>query len=235
MRRVGDAVGAGYRRIKLKIAPGVGLATVRAVREAFPDVLVTLDANRSFTMNDIDELRAFDELGVGWIEEPLVSASPMSLGGQDDQLTRLSRLQRMLATPLCVDESFANAAEADQVLKFQDLRCIAVKLGKFGSIERALRFIVQAQRQGREIWMGGMYDTGISRRVHAAFETLPGIVIPGDLGATRRYFESDVTDPAYSVTRGYVLLNGQGHEAGIGCDLDEAALAAVQFKREVIA
>ncbi|WP_172137114.1 AMP-binding protein [Adlercreutzia sp. ZJ473] len=227
---VREAVAAGYKRVKLKIAPGQGLAAVRAVREAYPHLLVTLDANQSFPVRDLDELRAYDELGVGWIEEPLDVSRP-SFDGVRDALSRLAHLQRALSTPVCVDESYVTAADAERILRHRDLRCIVVKIAKFGGIEPALRFIVQAQARGREVWMGGMYDTGISKRMHAAFETLPGIIVPGDVGATARYFDVDVTDPPYEAARGYVLLNGEGHEAGLGCALDNGALAKVRVAR----
>ena len=40
---------------------------------------------------------------------------------------------------------------------------------------QALDFLRLAQVRGLGVWMGGMYDTGVSKRLHAAFETLPGI------------------------------------------------------------
>ena len=82
--------------------------------------------------------------------------------------------------------------------------------------------------------MSGMYDTGVSRFAHAAFQTLPGVVIPGDLGATARYFAVDVTDPPYTAERGRVTLNRAGHPHGLGCDLNRASLADVLVDRTVI-
>lgn len=230
-----SALAAGYRRVKIKIAPGQGLAAVRAVREAFPSLLITLDANQSFTSRDLDELRAYDELGVGWIEEPLdtgaASIRRRGFGGCREALLKLARFQRSISTPICVDESYVDGPDAWQILRFTDLRCVAVKIAKFGGIEPALQFIVQAQAQGCEVWMGGMYDMGISKRMHAAFQVLPGVIMPGDVGATSRYFDVDVTDPPYGVSRGYVLLNGEGHESGVGCNLNLESLARVLVRR----
>ncbi len=67
---VRDCVRQGYQRIKLKVAPGKGLPAVRAVRRAFPGLLITLDANQSFSLHHMAELRAYDSLDIGWIEEP---------------------------------------------------------------------------------------------------------------------------------------------------------------------
>lgn len=232
-------VGAGYRRVKLKVAPGKGLASVRAVREAFPNLLLTLDANQSFAARQEDELRCYDELKAKWIEEPLSlaavgSGSAASARRPEGSFARLAELQRAIQTPICIDESFINAEEADSALTFPELSCIAVKLGKFGGIEPALAFVRKARSLGREVWLGGMYDTGISKRAHAAFQTIPGISVPGDIGATSRYFDTDITEPAYEVGRGCVTLNGKGFESGLGCVLDREALADVLVKLIVV-
>ncbi|MDO4290198.1 MAG: AMP-binding protein [Eggerthellaceae bacterium] len=227
---VHEAVRAGYRRVKMKIAPGQGPSAVRAVREAYPALLITLDANQSFSAHDVEELRAYDDLDIGWIEEPIDVRRP-GFDGRSEAIERLERLQRTFSTPICVDESFVNAADAERILRYPDLRCVCVKVAKFGGIEPALRFIVRAQSRGCEVWMGGMYDTGVSKRMHAAFEVLPGVIVPGDVGSTARYFDVDVTDPPYAAVRGCVLLNAEGHETGVGCALNLPALAKALVRR----
>lgn len=227
MESVAEAMQAGCRRLSIKIAPGMGLATAQAVRRAFPELLITLDAERTFTETSVDELRAYDSLNIGWIEEPF-DFSGASTQSRRDPVANLAAAQQMMATPFCVDESYASAAEADRVLQFNDLHCIAVKPAKLGGITPTLAFIAKAKVLGKVVWMSSMYDFGISRRVSAAFETLPDMVIPGDVDSVLRYFDTDVTTPPYGATRGLVLLNGEGHEAGLGCSLDLAALARVE-------
>lgn len=227
---VRDCVRQGYRRIKLKVAPGKGLPAVRAVRRAFPELLITLDANQSFSLHHMAELRAYDSLDIGWIEEPLDLASA-GVSRHEHGLARLASFQHTLAMPICVDESFLNAEEAERMFAYPELRCAMVKIGKFGGIQRSLEFVHHALSEGREVCMSGMYDTGVSRFAHAAFQTLPGVVIPGDLGATARYFDADLTVPAYEAPQGIITLNAPGHEHGIGCDLEPQALAAHRQRR----
>lgn len=229
LKEIERCVSDGYKRVKLKVSPGNAFERVCAVREAFPDLLITLDANQSFTEDDIAELRALDSLKVAWVEEPCAGAEPGSW-------ETLSRLQKSLKTPLCVDESMSDIADAYQVLGHTAIRTFALKIGRFGGVKPTLNFIKAAQEKGATLWMGGMYDTGISKRLHAAFQMLPCVKTPGDISATSRYFAHDITTPPYTVHRGTVTLNPEGYEAGLGCTLNEEALqqvvvAAYSFSR----
>ena len=224
-------VDAGYTRVKLKVTPGMAYFSVQAVRKAFPDLVISLDANQSFTEHDIEELRNLDELDIAWIEEPLDPRRPVA-SGPHDLFARLAQLQRRIKTPVCLDESIVSARDLARVLKHPELKCFALKIGKFGGIEPALQFVHMAQARGMRVWMGGMYDTGVSRRMHAAFETLSGVSDAGDIGATSRYFDTDVTNPPYTVERGQVTLTRRGHEFGLGCELDRAALSHVLIDQE---
>lgn len=224
-------VDAGYTRVKLKVMPGTAYFSAQAVRKAFPDLVISLDANQSFTEHDIEELRNLDELDIAWIEEPLDPRRPVA-SGSHDLFARLAQLQRRIKTPVCLDESIVSARDLACVLKHPELKCFALKIGKFGGIEPALQFVHMAQARGMRVRMGGMYDTGVSRRMHAAFETLSGVSDAGDIGATSRYFDADVTNPPYTVERGQVTLTRRGHEFGLGCELDRAALSHVLIDQE---
>ncbi len=225
---------AGYKRVKLKVKPGTALACAQAVRAALPDMMITLDANQSFSEREAEELRGLDGLNVAWIEEPL---DPRRLPpvGPTDLFSRLARLQRTLRTPICLDESIVRPEDLSRALAQPELRCYALKLGKCGGVQPALDFVQMARKRGIEVWMGGMYDTGVSRRLHAAFETLSAVGAPGDIGATARYFSCDITDPPYTAERGMVTLNREGHASGLGCDLNRSALENVLVERLVIA
>ena len=135
VEEVRACVKQGYQGIKLTVAPGKGLAAVRAVRRAFPRLLITLDANQSFSLHHMAELRAYDELDIGWIEEPL-DLGTAGVRSREDAFGRLASFQHTLAMPICVDESFMNAEEAERMFAYPELRCAMVKIGKFGGIQQ---------------------------------------------------------------------------------------------------
>lgn len=223
------AVDAGYKRVTLKIAPGRGLAAAQAIRQRFPNLLLTLDADGSFSENEAAELRSYDALGIGWIEDPLLLT-----GSFAKRLPALAALQKQLATPICIDEAYTCTADAYEVLKFPELRCIAIKVSKFGGIYPALEFLAKAKAMGLVACMSGSCETGIGRRVNAAFCTLPDMVFPSDIGSTTYQFETDITQPPYVAINGRVILNVPGESYGLGCKIDAQALVQVEVGTVVL-
>ena len=226
LARVEALVRAGYGRVKLKVRPGDDIARVAAVRAAWPDLVLTLDANQSYSDEATDALGQLDAFGVACIEEPLAPKPGLSgVAAREELWGRLERLQGRLRTPVCLDESFHTGDEALSALRgHPGLRCFALKIAKFGGVGPALAFWRAAREAGATVWMAGMFDTSVSKRLHAAFEALPGVELPGDVCGTGAYFAADVATPALAVERGVVRPNA-GVPAGLGCQLDEDALA----------
>lgn len=216
----------GYLRIKLKIRPGSDVERVAAVREALPDTILMLDANQSYTDEQLPVLRQLDEYRCAGIEEPLDPHHVPKVGPKD-LFARLARLQKSLGTPVFLDESVVTPADAERALTYPDLRGFVMKIGKWGGIMPASDFYWKAREHGATIWMGGMFDTGISKRLHAAFSLLPGVTIPGDINDTARYFPHDVTTPPLVLESGCLQVNPPRAPYGVGCAIDHAEMESV--------
>src|SRR5439155_326353 len=93
-------VDAGYRRVKLKIAPGHDLDVVAAVRARWPELPLQVDANGAYTLDDVELLAALDRFGLLLIEQPLA----------EDDLDGHAQLARHVRTPICLDESITSAS-----------------------------------------------------------------------------------------------------------------------------
>jgi o-succinylbenzoate synthase len=178
-------VGVGYHRIKLKIEPGRDADVVRAVREAFPDTSLSVDANAAYGPDTEDDLLPLDDLGLEYIEQPLP---------EDDLLGHI-RLQERLRTPVCLDETITSAATARTAIELGACRVVNVKLGRVGGLAEVLRIQDVAVAAGVPLWCGGMLETGIGRAANVALAALPGFTLPGDTSASERYFDRDLTEP----------------------------------------
>jgi o-succinylbenzoate synthase len=185
LQQVDGYLAEGYRRIKLKIEPGIDVERVAAVRAAHPDILLSVDANAAYTLEDVDLFRALDAFGLLMVEQPL----------HHDDLMQHAKLQAELATPICLDESIRSAADADAAIELGACRIVNVKQGRVGGIPEAVRVHDTCRAAGVPVWCGGMLETGIGRATNLALAALPGFTLPGDTSASSRYFAEDLTEP----------------------------------------
>lgn len=175
----------GYGRVKLKIKPGRDVAVAQAVRSAFPDLLLMLDANSAYRLEDAAILRALDPLDLLMLEQPL---------GHDDIFDH-SRLRPQIQTPLCLDESIHSADHARYALEIGACDIINIKPARVGGWETARRIHDLCRADHMPVWCGGMLETGIGRAGQLALAALPGFTLPGDISATERYYAEDITPP----------------------------------------
>jgi O-succinylbenzoate synthase len=195
----------GYRRIKLKIAPGHDVETVDAVRERFPDVPLQVDANSAYMLDDLPTLKRLDAFNLLLIEQPLAH----------DDIVDHARLQAELATPVCLDESIHSAADARKALDLKACRVINIKVSRVGGLLEAKRIHDHCLARGVPVWCGGMHEFGIGRAANVALASLPGFTLPGDISGSDRYYREDLVEPPIRATRGTVPVPcrpGLGHE-----------------------
>jgi O-succinylbenzoate synthase len=76
---------------------------------------------------------------------------------------------------------------------------INIKPGRVGGYLEAVRIHDLAMAHGVAVWCGGMVETGLGRSANAALASLPGFVLPGDISASARFYQLDVTDPVEMV------------------------------------
>jgi len=79
---------------------------------------------------------------------------------------------------------------------------VSIKPARLGGVLIAKEIHDRAIELGLACAIGGMLESGIGRAAAIALGALPGFSIPGDLGASDRYFEPDLTTP-------HVLVDGQ--------------------------
>jgi o-succinylbenzoate synthase len=185
LEQVAGYLDEGYRRIKLKIEPGTDVERVRAVREAHPDILLSVDANAAYRPDDVAIFRELDAFDLLMVEQPL----------HHEDLIEHARLQTQIASAICLDESIRSAADASAAIELGACRIVNIKQGRVGGVPSAKAVHDTCVARHVPVWCGGMLETGIGRATNLALAALPGFTLPGDTSASRRYFADDITDP----------------------------------------
>jgi len=186
---VEDYLSQGYQRIKLKIKPGRDVVDTAAVRRCYPDLLLQVDGNSVYRLEDASLLRALDDFNLLLIEQPL---------GEDDIIDH-AKLQPQLKTPLCLDESILSVTHARWALELGACRVINIKPGRVGGMYEGRLIHNYCLERGIPVWMGGMLETGIGRAANVALASLPGFTLPGDISASARYYAEDLIEEPFTL------------------------------------
>lgn len=213
-------VAQGYKRVKLKIEPSHDVTPVAAVREAFPELALQVDANGSYRLSDAPTLAQLDAFNLLMIEQPL----------PEHDFRGHAELGRHLRTPLCLDESITSMQSADHAIAVGACQIINIKPGRVGGLLEAVRIHDLCLGASIPVWCGGMLETGIGRAGNVALASLPGFTLPGDLSASERYFHHDVTD-AFVLEDGYLRVPSG---PGIGVNVLTDRLAEFTVSTETI-
>jgi O-succinylbenzoate synthase len=186
----------GYRRIKLKIAPGWDVDVVRRVRQRYPEIPLQVDANSAYTLDDLPTLQALDAFDLLLIEQPLAH----------DDIIDHARLQAALRTDLCLDESIHSAEDARKALDLGACRVINIKVSRLGGLLEAQRVHDLCRERGVPVWCGGMHEFGIGRAANVAIAALPGFILPGDVSGSDKYYAEDIVEPPIRAHRGAITV-----------------------------
>ena len=205
LEKIETELGAGYQRIKVKVKPGWDIEVLTKIRQRWPDILLSCDANSAYRPKDIDHLRRFDDFNLLMIEQPY----------WEDDIVQHAKLQRELKTWICLDESIRSARDAAAAVELHACRIINIKIGRVGGFSEAIAVHDVCQANNLPVWCGGMLETGIGRAHNIALSTLPNFRLPGDVSASKRYWHEDIVEPEIEVSAyGTIAVSnamGTGH------------------------
>jgi len=197
---------AGYQRIKLKCKPGWDTEVFEKVRNRWPEITLSCDANSAYRLGDIEHLVSFESFDLLMIEQPL----------WHDDFYYHSMLQKQMRTAICLDESIRNRRDALAAIEMESCRIINIKLGRVGGFSEAIHVHNAAQERGIPVWCGGMLESGIGRSHNIALSSLENFTLPGDVSASARYWREDIIEPEVTVSpQGEITIPdtpGRGYE-----------------------
>lgn len=206
VRRVGQYLEDGYRRVKLKVRPGWDATPVAAVRRAYPDVELWVDANQAYRTTQLDRIRSWAEkYRVAQVEQPF----------DERAIAAHAALARGARFRVCLDESIVDEPSLDDALEAQAITSLNVKTGRVGGVLTGRALARRAARAHVPAWVGGMLESGIGRALNVHLATLPPFTLPGDISASHRYYREDLIDPPFDLGPGSTLSVPKGPGIGV--------------------
>ncbi len=220
--KIAAELAAGYQRIKIKVKPGWDIRVLERIRDRWPEIVLSCDANSAYTVDDFDHLKEFDRFRLLMIEQPLWA----------DEIYRHARLQKQLKTAICLDEAIRHARHAEAAAELGACRIVNIKVGRVGGFSEAIRVHHVCVAHQIPVWCGGMLESGVGRAHNIALSTLPGFTLPGDVSASKRYWKQDIIEPE-------VVVSPQGTISvpdvpGRGFNLREDRIEELTVRKEIL-
>ena len=220
VERVGQAVDAGLREVKIKIEPGRDVAHLRAVRDRYPDLSVAADANGSYSIGD-RFLEVVDGIGLSYLEQPLGAAR---IGGH-------ALLRKRLTTPVCLDESTTTATGARTAIDRGVADMVSLKPGLLG-VSAVRKLTERAERAGVSVKIGGLVETSVGRAHALALATRPSVRFT-DLVPPLRLLAGDVSRHRWNLADGH-LTPPEGPGLAIPIDPPGSTAACYLVRSETV-
>lgn len=221
LQQIEKYVEQGFERVKIKVSPKNDEEVIRTIREQFPTISLLIDANSSYTLQDMDKLQNLDKYNLLMIEQPF----------GDKDFIQHAELQKSIQTPICLDESIDSLEDVQLAHYLGSCKIINVKSGRVGGLSESKRIHDYCQEQGISIWCGGMFETGIGRAQSIALASLPHFTIPGDISASDKYWEEDIIIQKIVVENGKVRVP---NNTGLGIEINWKRLQEVLISTTTI-
>jgi len=213
---------AGYRRIKVKVKPGWDVNVLERIRSRWSQIALSCDANSAYTLDQVEHLRSFDQFNLLMIEQPL----------WHDDIYYHARLQKELRTAICLDESIVHARAAAIAIETGACRIINIKVGRVGGFTQARTIHDICQQHNIPVWCGGMLESGVGRAHNIALSTLENFCLPGDVSASKRYWQEDIVDPEVKVSaQGMIAISD---EPGTGYRVKQDLIDKLTVRKETL-
>ena len=177
------AIQQGYKRVKIKVAPGWDVAAVRAVRRAAHEmghkVRIWADANGAYSRElDFESLQTLDREHLVMIEQPL----------PPDDTLGIIQLSRALVTPICLDESLTDDRAGELFLEYDGPRVWNIKVQRVGGLWESVKLYKRATDGDVRLWAGSMPETGLGLHAVLALASFRGFVYPSDAEPSVRWY-----------------------------------------------
>ena len=193
LKEVARYVDIGFRRIKMKIAPGRDVEVIKVVRSAFPDISLGVDANAAYSASDIVLLEQLAKYNLAFVEQPFPA----------NEYVANIRL-RHEGIKICLDETITDISTCVRAVEEGACDMVNIKPARIGSFKESKAIHDYCFKEGIKLFGGG-------KTINAAFYALPGFTDASDITSPTDYFETDIIEPAFSLQKDlYKSLEGVG-------------------------
>ncbi|GAA5086607.1 O-succinylbenzoate synthase [Thermocatellispora tengchongensis] len=204
--RVNRQVCGGYAHVTLDVHPGWDVEPVRAVRNAYPGLAISVDAHGAYT--GAEQLVALDAYDIEVIERPFA----------DSDVVGHAELQDQVAAAVAVETG--SEGRLMEYIEAGAARAMLLRPSAFATLAEVRRAHDRAVSAGWDILCAGGQGTGLARAAAVAVASMPGCTLPCDVTQPPR--NAQIVEPPVGASGGVIAVPLT--QPGLGHTVDESRL-----------
>ncbi len=208
---VGEVLNQGYRRVKVKVKPGRDVKYLEAIRNAYPEATIMVDANAAYTVEDIDDIAVWDRFNLLMIEQPL----------NHDDVYFHAALRKKCKTPICLDESIATEHLCRCAVESGAMDILNNKVCRVGGLVKTRKIHDYLVENNLPMWIGARIDGGVADAARLAAASMPNCKFATDATAAELYLENNLLQEPWKKRDGCEVFVPDGPGLGIEIDQDK--------------
>ena len=209
---VGKSFDEGYKRVKLKIAPGWDEKVLEAVRSTFPNQTIHVDGNSAYRYHEHqDLLKRLDRFHLNMIEQPF----------QVGDIYYHGKLQAQVDTPICLDETITEPWQAEVAAEMKACKYINIKPARVGGLQNSLDINEICRQAGIGCWVGGMMESDIGKAICTELAAIPNMVYSHDITPASISYPVTITKRALLMTSDKMLELSKEAGTPVKPDMDK--------------
>ena len=216
---VGKSFDEGYKRVKLKIAPGWDEKMLEAVRSTFHNQTIHVDGNSAYRYHEhLDLLKRLDRFHLAMIEQPF----------QVGDIYYHKKLQEQIDTPICLDETITEPWQAEVAAEMKACKYINIKPARVGGLQNSLDINEICRQAGIGCWVGGMMESDIGKAICTELAAIPNMVYSHDITPASISYPVSITKRALLMTPDKKLELSKEAGTPVKPDMDKMLQKVVQ-------
>ncbi len=212
LEEIQQKVAGNYQALKLRVGDSVkrDMERVEAVRAAYPEMDILTDANTGYSLKDARQVMpVFDQLGVGWLEEPFPAHDFRSYAIAASYGT----------TPIALGENTYTRFEFHRIIEDGVVQVLQPDLSKSGGITEALRIAAMASAWKLPVHPHtSISGLNMAASVHFLASVENGGYYEADISTCNPLRDELISQAFESDGRGFVFPNDK---PGLGVEVDE--------------
>lgn len=187
-----------FKEIKLKISKWNDIELIKNVRNKFPKLKISLDANQDYNLDEFKKIvKIIDENNIEQVEQPFK---------YDDYISNIE-IKKIMKTKLCLDESISRIDQLENMVYNKWIDILNIKIWRVGWVYSAYKINKFCEKNNIWTWVGWLLETDLWRSFNLAIAWMSNIKYNNDISVWDEFYSDYIVKRPYKIKKWAIKID----------------------------